>query len=156
MRNIGCMASAVMGLLVASISTSTDGPGIERFAFLTGTWRHEKGGTVTEETWIEPKAGATFGVGRTLRGDQTVFFEFLRIEQRGNDTFYNARPRGRPPTEHKMIAFDAGVVTFENPAHDFPQRIVYRQVDADTIDARIEGRQNGQSASESWRYTRVK
>lgn len=35
-------------------------------------------------------------------------------------------------------------VTFEDPAHDFPQRVIYRRVTPDSIHARIEGIVRGQ------------
>jgi len=37
------------------------------------------------------------------------------------------------------------MVVFENPAHDFPQRIIYRRRGTDSLLARIEGTVNGQT-----------
>jgi hypothetical protein len=34
-------------------------------------------------------------------------------------------------------------VTFENPAHDFPQRVIYKLTAPDKLGARIEGMRNG-------------
>ena len=43
------------------------------------------------------------GMGRTVAGNRTVEFEFLRLEQRGDGIYYIASPKGRcPVTEFKL------------------------------------------------------
>lgn len=124
--------------------------------FLSGTWRMQRGSTTVEETWTSNVGGVMLGVSRTMRGDKTVFFEFLRIEKRADGaTYYVAQPRGNPPTDFKLTSAEGGTVTFENPSHDFPQKIVYERVSDDTLRARISGPRNGKDASESWEFQRV-
>jgi hypothetical protein len=48
-----------------------------------------------------------------------------------------------------------GAITFSNPAHDFPQRIIYRRAGADSLHARIEGTRNGQPRGVDYAYVRV-
>ena len=43
-------------------------------------------------------------------------------------------------------------VVFENPVHDFPQRIIYWKDGAD-LRARIEGTQKGKEGSMEWRWS---
>ena len=45
-------------------------------------------------------------------------------------------------------------VVFENPEHDFPQRILYWLDDDDMLHARIEGTEGGETHSMEWRYRR--
>jgi hypothetical protein len=45
-------------------------------------------------------------------------------------------------------------VVFENPAHDFPQRIRYRASGA-ALQARIEGTMNGKTRGIDFPYTRT-
>jgi hypothetical protein len=66
------------------------------------------------------------GLSRTIRSGKTTSFEFLRIAT-GATTSYIAQPRGRPPTTFRLTASGADWARFENPAHDFPQRIEYRR-----------------------------
>jgi hypothetical protein len=47
-----------------------------------------------------------------------------------------------------------GQAVFENLAHDFPQRVIYRRCDADLC-ARIEGTVGGQVQGIDWRYRRL-
>jgi hypothetical protein len=44
---------------------------------------------------------------------------------------------------------------FENPAHDFPQRIAYRRLSADSIVARISAERDGKSRGMDIRMKRV-
>jgi hypothetical protein len=125
-------------------------------AFLEGKWKTENRGMTVEEIWSAPAGGTMMGVGRTVKGDRTVFFEFLRIEQRGGDLFYIAAPRGQETTEFKLTSGDGKKFTFENPQHDFPQKITYEKIDDDTVRASIAGPKGGKEVGESWEYKRVK
>jgi hypothetical protein len=78
-------------------------------------------------------------VGRTLAGDKTVFFEFLRIEARADGLYYVAQPRGNPPTDFKCTKVSSTEVVFENPKHDFPKRIIYKKQPDGSLFARVEG-----------------
>ena len=75
-----------------------------------------------------PAGGSMLGMSRTVAGDRTVEFEFLRIEQRGETIYYVASPKGRcPGTDFKLTRVAVQEAVFENPEHDFPKRIVYRK-----------------------------
>jgi hypothetical protein len=45
-------------------------------------------------------------------------------------------------------------VVFENPDHDFPQRILYWLEDADVLRARIEGTEDGENRGVEWTFRR--
>ena len=61
------------------------------------------------------------------------------IEERDGRLFLIAYPSGPTETEFARSALDGSSVTFENPDHDFPQRIGYRREDDGSIVGRIEG-----------------
>jgi hypothetical protein len=130
---------------------------LKDLAFLEGKWITENGGMTVEEIWSSPAGGMMVGVGKTMRGDKAVFFEFLRIEQRpGGEIVYIAAPRGQGTTEFKLTGGDGKKFIFENPQHDFPQKITYEKIDADTVRASIAGPRNGKETVESWEYRRAK
>lgn len=129
-------------------------PRLAELAWLAGSWCNADGDTFAEEHWLTPRGDIMLGMSRTTRGGQTAFFEYLRIERRPDGVCYVASPLGRcPPTAFKLISQERRRVVFENPEHDFPQRIIYWQTDDEHLHARIEGLQNGapQSAEWSWR-----
>ena len=74
------------------------------------------------------------------RRPATVMYEFMRIarDDSGHLSFF-AQPRGVAPAGFPAIHTTPTEVVFENPAHDFPQRIVYRFEAPATLRAYIEG-----------------
>lgn len=81
------------------------------------------------------------GLSRSVVGEKTTEFEYLRIEQRADgDIYYVAHPKARcPGTDFKLTRSSATEAVFENPAHDFPKRITYRKTGDDTLTASIDG-----------------
>lgn len=95
------------------------------------------------------------GINRTVRQSRTVAFEYMRIEKRPDGIYYLASPNGRyPPTPFKLIEVSDNKVVFENPEHDYPQRVIYRRK-GDMLYGRIEGQQAGQSSSAQWHWRRA-
>ncbi|HVQ37222.1 MAG TPA: DUF6265 family protein [Pyrinomonadaceae bacterium] len=114
---------------------------IAELGWISGDWQTAAGGQVRiEEHWTAPAAGTMMGVGRTIAGGKTVEFEYLRIEQRGEEIFYVASPKGRcPATDFKLTKLAAQEATFENPEHDFPKRVIYRKNSDGSLTANIDG-----------------
>ena len=68
--------------------------------------------------------------------------ERLRLFAVGDTLVYAATPTGQRMTEFRSATSTGSEITFANPAHDFPQRIIYRRVPPDSLIARIEGDRN--------------
>ena len=102
---------------------------ISHLAWLSGDWQTAPGGRAQiEEHWTLPAGGTMIGMGRTVSGNKTKEFEFLRIEQRGDEIYYVANPNAScPQTDFKLTRLTAQEVIFENPTHDYPKRVVYRK-----------------------------
>jgi hypothetical protein len=137
----------------ASAQRPTDRP-TQRLGWLSGCWeRRTARGTVTEQ-WMAPAGGMLLGAARTVRGDSVTEFEQLRIHERGDTLVYHAMPSGQSPAEFRTTQASDTLVAFENPTHDFPQRVLYRR-GADSLFARVEGNRNGQLRGVDFRYARV-
>ncbi len=123
-------------------------------AFLVGSWADAAG--EVEEHWIPPKAGAMLGVNRTVKGGKMVFFEYLRIEldEQGRIVYRASLMGLAPPVTFTLVSHAENQATFENLAHDFPQRIHYKLV-GDELQMRIEGVENGAAKSSEWVLHRV-
>lgn len=101
---------------------------ISDLAWLAGAWtgtRGSKGQTSIEERWSPPLGGAMLAVSRTVTRERMVAFEFLRIVEREGGLVYVAQPNGGARTDFALTAFEGTRAVFENPRHDFPQRITY-------------------------------
>ena len=123
--------------------------GIEQLAWISGCWVYTSPRVFIEELWTRPAGGTMLGVSRTLRrtptGDSTMAWEFIRVYARGTDLVYAAQPHNQPAAEFTSERVSDSVVVFANPAHDYPQRIIYRRAGKDSLRARVEGTQGGRT-----------
>jgi len=150
----------VIALLIgATCLSATPEPrqtnGAQRLGWLAGCWERSNGPTIIEEQWMRPRGGAMLGMSRTTRRDTVIEFEQLRIFDRAGRTVYAAAPSGQAPAEFETGVTSDSLVTFENPSHDFPQRIIYRRRGADSLIARIEGMRGGQVRGVDFPYRRA-
>jgi hypothetical protein len=146
------IALAVVGSLLGSREQAPK-PTLNDLAWLAGSWAGTARGIEMEEHWTAPKGNSMVGLHRDVGKGRTLLFEFLRIEQQGDHIVYLSMPNGRSPATPFPLKEVSGTrVVFENPAHDFPQRIIY-WMDGSDLRARIEGTLKGKSASEEWRWS---
>ena len=124
-------------------------------AWMAGCWEQRSERTLVEEQWTLPRGGIMLGSGRTTHGDTLADFEQTRIVAVGDTLVFFALPRGQAPAEFRARSVGDGEVRFENLAHDFPQRVVYRRAGADSLVARVEGMRRGVLRGVDFRYRRV-
>lgn len=117
---------------------------IDDLAWLSGCWAAADQEAGSGEQWMPPAGGTMFGVSRSVRDGKTVAFEFIRIvEQEDGGLEFIASPSGQSTTSFSMSSVNDKEVIFENPGHDFPQRIIYRLMSEEVLLGRIEGTTNG-------------
>lgn len=102
---------------------------IDTLDWLAGDWSGKRRAASIEEHWIPPAGGAMLATSRTMNGGKMTAFEFLRIVEQGGTLVYVAQPGGRTATEFTLVEQGETRAVFENPRHDFPQRIAYERVD---------------------------
>ena len=137
--------------LLANLSPQT--PTIADLSWIAGDWQTAPGGRAQiEEHWTNVAGGSMMGMSRTVAGDKTVEFEYLRIEQRADGVYYVAHPKARcPGADFKLTKASATEAVFENPQHDFPKRIVYRKSGDDSLTASIDGGEGARAVSFAFR-----
>ena len=121
--------------LVAGAQTSP----LARVGWLAGCWELRAPNRVTLEMWMPPLGDLMLGASRTTVGTATSEFEQLKLKVEGDKLVYIAAPSGQKETSFTSTTIADTLIVFENPAHDFPQKIIYRRRGADSIVARIEG-----------------
>ena len=77
------------------------------------------------------------GVSRTVKNDRMSSFEYLRVVERNGGLVYVAQPGGRTATEFVCTELSATRAVFDNPRHEYPQRITYELSDDDSLTASI-------------------
>lgn len=147
-------AIAVIAALLGPRATQGSRPTLGDLAWMAGSWSGtDRRGVEMEEHWTAPKGNSMIGVHRDVGKGRTLLFEFLRIEQQGDQIVYLSMPNGRSPATPFPLKEATGTrVVFENAAHDFPQRIIYWK-DGNDLRARIEGTINGKEGSQEWRWS---
>jgi len=135
--------------LIANVLVQS--PSLADISWIAGDWQTAPGGRAQiEEHWTQVAGASMMGIGRTVAGDKTVEFEYLRIEQRTDGIYYVAHPKGRcPGTDFKLTRASATEAVFENPQHDFPKRIIYRKGD-DSLTASIDAGEGSKAMSYSF------
>jgi hypothetical protein len=146
------LVAAGAGLLVLGASSAA-GPSLRAHAadsvsasatlaelgWLAGCWELRTARRTTVEMWMPPDGGLMLGASRTVAGGIAREFEHLRLQQRGDTLTYTAIPSGQRETSFRATHVSDSGLTVENPAHDFPQRIIYTRRGTDSLVARVEG-----------------
>lgn len=145
----GVTRRAALAVALACAATRVDAqaataPDVSQAAWLAGCWELRSGARITHEQWMAPAGGAMLGMSRTTVRDTLREWEHLFLGPTAAGIAYVARPVRQAETAFAAIALNDTSLLFENPAHDFPQRVVYRRRGADSLIARIEGMRGGQ------------
>jgi len=147
------LALAISALALPAAAAPADD--VAKLAWMAGSWIEEKDGTTTRETWLPPLGGVMAGAGQTNAPSKPPSIEHSKITAEPAGATYTAIVRGQPPTAFVLKPGLAdGEAIFENPTHDFPQRVIYRRCGAELC-ARIEGTIQGKARSFEWRYRRL-
>ena len=130
---------------------------INDLAWMKGCWAWSRNGRETTEHWLKPAGGTMLGVSRTVADGKTVEFEFTQIRQDASGAiFFIAKPSGQPEATFRLIKGSANEVIFENPQHDFPQRVIYRLQSDGSLLGRIEGVSKGKEKSVDFPMARAR
>lgn len=145
--------------LIVLVSTACNAQKpIDKAAWIIGTWESKSPQAVFVEQWKKQNDTLYVGAGNMIIGSDTVFNEQLQLQQRGSDLFYIATISGEndgKPTEFKLTSAGKALV-FENPTHDYPQKIVYTKQDDNSMLAEVSGNANGKPQKESYPFKKVK
>lgn len=119
---------------VANVSAGTGEEAFDPGAIIAGCWQNEDGTDI--EAWTRGSDGQWRGMAAVSGEDGIAFFEILHLHRDGDHWVYTAHPAGGPGTKFRSVALTADTMTFDNPDHDYPQRIRYQRAN-DTLTATI-------------------
>jgi hypothetical protein len=151
------MLSLILFVAIAAsqAAQTSPTPTVKDVAWIAGCWDSTRNGRHVAEHWMPPEGGTMMGVSRTTMGEKTTEWEFLIIRQGTQGLDYVSRPSRQPEATFTALRASANEVIFENPAHDFPQRVRYKRLGKDSLHARIEGKRNGTERGVDFMYARV-
>jgi Domain of unknown function (DUF6265) len=129
----------------------TGAPGAEALAalaWLEGCWRGRVNQREFNERWQPPGSGLMIGASHTVFQGRTQDYEDLRLEGRPDGVYYVVAVSGQREIAYRLVASTVDteggrkdeLFTFENPAQDFPQKIIYRRGAEGWLYATVEGK----------------
>jgi len=131
---------------------------IAEAGWLVGTWSGNSGERSTYENWEKYNDSTYVGRSYSIQQGDTVSSESIRLVQQGKVINYIPTVEGQNndmPVMFTLISSDSNKLIFENPAHDFPQRVTYRMVSPDSLIAEISGLINGKQHAQEFPMHRV-
>lgn len=121
--------------------------------WLLGKWSTKTADGILSESWKRINDSTFQAESFFIKEKDTLHFETITLQQKGEELFYNATVKGQ--NENKAVSFKMTIGTqkqlvFENPKHDYPQKITYTQINKDSLVASISGVQLGKISAEKF------
>jgi hypothetical protein len=157
------MKKTILSLLIilsfASCQKSKEVSKIVAANWLLGNWENKSADGDLLESWKKVNDSLYDGESYFIKGKDTLHFEKIQMKQKGEALFYIATVKGqnndKPVTFIHNDTIEKQLV-FENPKHDFPQKIVYSRITKDSIIIQISGIQQGKPSSERFSMKKSK
>lgn len=120
--------------------------------WLIGSWGHTTPEGALSEKWKKLNDSVMHGESYfVVGGKDTVFAETVALTSENGKLAYTVTVPGQndgKPVRFDLTSSNENQLVFENPQHDFPNKIVYNKITNDSLVAEISGTQNGKPASE--------
>lgn len=131
---------------------------LEKMSWLVGEWENKMPEGILTETWTKSNDSTFIGKTLFINEKDTLHSEEIVLTQKGETLLYIPTVKGQndnKPVEFKMTESKTeNEFAFENPKHDYPQKIVYKKVSDTNLVATISGKQQGKPSSESYPMTK--
>lgn len=122
----------------------------DQFHWLIGNWKGNHNDGVFYESWVRTDNNALVGKAYNVVKSDTLFKEQILIQKIGKFWVYIATIEEGYPVLFTLINSDDTKWTFVNYEHDFPQRIVYHQIDEKKLHVLIESDAQGVNVKEKY------
>lgn len=150
-------------LILASVSckkAASKEPGqMAKAEWFIGSWENKTPKGDLSENWVKINDSVFNGESYFIKETDTLFGETVVLSEKDGTVLYTVTAKGQNddlPVAFKMTGATANQIVFENPSHDFPNKISYRQINKDSIVAEISGMQGGKPAHETYPMGRKK
>lgn len=123
-------------LFVAHLSGDASTKAFKKLKTLEGTWQRTLSEGHYYEEWNEQVENSMHGIAYRVTGNDTVELEKLQLLLANEELLYIAtvpNQNDAQPVTFLLTEFSSTIFTFENPAHDFPKRIIYHLATQDSL-----------------------
>ena len=127
--------------------------------WLIGSWENNTPEGLLIEKWAPLNDSVLSGISYVTKGADTLFSETMKLKVKGDKLLYI--PTVKDQNNAMPVIFTSTSITnnemiFENPTHDYPQKIIYRQVTNDSLLAEISAVVNGKVKNELFPMKKMK
>ncbi len=108
--------------------------------WLVGNWEFTQSQIPTFETWKKENDSTLSGYSYAVRNGDTIVTERLLWQIREGESYYIPTVDGQNDNEAILFKLSSSLANqwiFENPTHDFPQKITYTKIDENQLTAEI-------------------
>ena len=150
---------AAIALIMSLNSCKKSEKTAEKFAelakaeWLLGTWENRSGDGVLSETWEKEDDSTFTGTSYFIIGKDTLHNEKITLSQKGKLLVYSPIVQGQnnnKAVNFTMTSLKANQIVFENPVHDYPQKITYNRITNDSLVTEISGIQQGKHSADRY------
>ncbi len=160
MKNIILFLAVIVSIVSCkNAEKKTEISKFDQAAWLEGSWENKSSEGNLYEMWTRENDSVLQGKAYFIKGKDTLHNESIVLRQAGDDLIYSPNVKGQnneKATDFKLMLASETQLSFENTAHDYPQKIVYRKVTNDSLIAEISGMQQGKPSSEKFHMSRKK
>ena len=150
------MVPLLVLLVMVTVSQAQNKATLDDLSWLSGCWEGRQGTAILEEIWSKPAGGSMLGLGRTVKENRTVSFEFMQFREENGSLVFLPQPQGGTRVSFPLKDSFGERLTFENNAHDFPQRVIYERKGPGLLLAAIEGTYKGKETREEFQMRKVR
>jgi hypothetical protein len=133
-------------------------PALTNLHWLNGKWQQITKEGIIFENWQLEADGSMTGSSGFIKGKDTMTGESILLVQKGNDVLYIPTVKGQnndEPIPFTLSVSTADSFVFVNPGHDYPNKIVYKKFNGDSMAATISGKPGGKEQSEIFAMKRL-
>jgi len=131
---------------------------LEKVSWLAGRWENKSPEGNASEIWVRENDSTYRGESYFVIGNDTVSRENIELIERAGKVYYipvMQDQNGGKPVRFTLTSSSNDFLLFENPEHDFPQKISYKFLGKDKAIAEISGVLEGKEASQQFPMQRV-
>ena len=140
-------------------SDETENDKIKVANWILGNWENKSPDGNLTENWEKANDSTFQATSYFIKEKDTIHFETITLQQKGEQLIYSAIVKGQnddKPVDFKLTTATEKQLVFENPKHDYPQKISYTQITPDSLVAKISGIQQGKPSSEQFSMKKIK
>ena len=126
---------------------------------LSGIWKRDVTKGMNHEFWNKISETEMTGAAYHINGTDTLLRETVALTFKEGEIKYIVTAYGQNDNSaiaFKLIKIENSIFSFENPDHDFPNKIIYDNSNKYTLRAVIEGMIGGSLKKIDYNFIRIK